>query len=122
MEVSRGSTPCSRLSPTIGRWRSFHRTSHGDSRSADKELGMLASSLTSMDSCLPSTFARRGFYTRKRGVMEEQPLTPEQQAAAEAIGREFLWQLERVAVDMQAAFPRLREIAPPVERQISEDE
>ena len=54
--------------------------------------------------------------------MEEQPLTPEQAAAAEAIGREFLQQLERVGVDMQAAFPRLREIAPPVEREISDDE
>jgi hypothetical protein len=54
--------------------------------------------------------------------MEQQPLSPEQQAAAEAVGREFLRQLERVGVNMQAAFPRLREIAPPVERQISEDE
>lgn len=54
--------------------------------------------------------------------MKEAPLTPEQQAAAESLVREFMRQLERVAVDMQAAFPRLREIAPPVERQISEDE
>lgn len=54
--------------------------------------------------------------------MEDQPLTPEQEATAEAMGREFLQQLERVGVDMQAAFPRLREIAPPLERQISDDE
>jgi hypothetical protein len=54
--------------------------------------------------------------------MEQEPLTPEQEAAAEALGREFFHQVARVAVDMQAAFPRLREIAPPVERQISEDE
>jgi hypothetical protein len=54
--------------------------------------------------------------------MEEQPLTSEQKAEAEALGREFVQQLERVAVDMRAAFPRLREIAPPLERQISEDE
>jgi len=54
--------------------------------------------------------------------MDEQPVTPEQRAAAESLGREFMEQLERVAVDMQAAFPRLREIEPPVERQISDDE
>ena len=54
--------------------------------------------------------------------MEGQPLTPDQQAEAEALTREFIQQLERVAVDMQAAFPRLRQIAPPVERQISYDE
>jgi hypothetical protein len=54
--------------------------------------------------------------------MEEAPLTPEQEAAAESLVREFMQQLERVAVDMRAAFPRLRKIAPPVERQISEDE
>lgn len=55
-------------------------------------------------------------------VMEEQPLTPEQEAAAESLGREFIQQLERVAVDMQTAFPQLREIAPSTERQLSEDE
>ena len=55
-------------------------------------------------------------------VMEGQPRTPEQESAAETLIREFLQQLERVTVDMQAAFPRLRQIAPPVERQISEDE
>lgn len=54
--------------------------------------------------------------------MEQPPRTPEQEAAAEMLLREFMHQLERVAVDMQAAFPRLREIAPPVERHISEDE
>lgn len=54
--------------------------------------------------------------------MEERPRTPEQEAATETLVREFMQQLKRVAVDMQAAFPRLREIAPPVERQISDDE
>ena len=54
--------------------------------------------------------------------MEQPPRTPEQEAPAEALVRVFMHQLERVAVDMQAAFPRLREIAPPVEREISEDE
>ena len=54
--------------------------------------------------------------------MQEQSLTPEQHAAAEALVREFMQQVGRVAVDMQAAFPRLREIASPVERQISDEE
>ena len=54
--------------------------------------------------------------------MEQQSRTREQEEAAEKLVREFMQQLERVAVDMQAAFPRLREIASPVERQISEDE
>jgi hypothetical protein len=54
--------------------------------------------------------------------MDEHPLTPEQEAAGEALAREFMQQLERVGVDMPAAFPRLREIAPRVERQISEVE
>ncbi|HEY6829826.1 MAG TPA: hypothetical protein VI259_23380 [Gemmatimonadaceae bacterium] len=54
--------------------------------------------------------------------MEQQSRTREQEEAAEKLFREFVQQLERVAVDMQAAFPRLREIAPPAERQISEDE
>jgi hypothetical protein len=54
--------------------------------------------------------------------MEDQQLTPEQEGVPAALGREFMRHLQRVAVDMRAAFPRLREIAPPVERQISEDE
>ena len=54
--------------------------------------------------------------------MEEQSLTPEQEAEFEALGAEFMQQLERVGVDLQQASPRLREVAPPVERPISEDE
>jgi uncharacterized protein YdiU (UPF0061 family) len=54
--------------------------------------------------------------------MDEQQLTPEQEAAAEALVAEFMRQLERVGVDMPTASPQLREIAPPVERQISDDE
>jgi hypothetical protein len=40
----------------------------------------------------------------------------------EALFRELMEQLERVGADMQEASPRLREIAPPVERRISKDE
>jgi len=54
--------------------------------------------------------------------MEEQPLNPQQEVAGEALGAEFARQLERVGVDMRTARPQLREIAPPVERQISDDE
>lgn len=54
--------------------------------------------------------------------MEEQQLTPEQATAVEALVAEFMRQLERVGVDMPMASPRLREIAPPVERQISDNE
>jgi hypothetical protein len=50
----------------------------------------------------------------------ENPHTPRQEP--EALGAEFLQQLTRVGVDLAAAFPRLRGIAPPIERQISEDE
>lgn len=32
----------------------------------------------------------------------DEPLTPEQQAAGDTLGRELLQQLDRVAVDMQA--------------------
>jgi hypothetical protein len=54
--------------------------------------------------------------------MTEQPLTPEREAHVEALGAEFPQQLERVGVDMPTASSRLREITPPVERQISKDE
>ena len=54
--------------------------------------------------------------------MNEQPLTSEQEAAAERLGREFIEQLQRVAVDMQSAVSRLREVAPPIERQITSRE
>jgi hypothetical protein len=54
--------------------------------------------------------------------MEERQLSPEHQGAAEALVAEFMRQLERVGVDMPTASPRLREIAPPAERQISDDE
>jgi hypothetical protein len=55
-------------------------------------------------------------------VMEEQSLTPAQEAEFEARGAEFMQQLERVGVDMQAASPQLREIAPPMECRVSKDE
>ena len=54
--------------------------------------------------------------------MEDSQLTPKQEASAEVLVAEFMRQLQRVAVDMPTASPQLREIAPPVERQISDDE
>ncbi len=54
--------------------------------------------------------------------MQDHPLTPEQEAQAQALVAELMQQIERVGVDMPAASSRLREIAPSVERQISADE
>jgi hypothetical protein len=51
----------------------------------------------------------------------EERLTPEQEAAVEALGADLFVQGERAGVDLQEALPRLREIAPPAERRISED-
>jgi hypothetical protein len=54
--------------------------------------------------------------------MQNKPLTAEQEAQAAALTEEFIRQIERVGVDMPAAFPQLRESAPPVERYLSDDE
>ena len=54
--------------------------------------------------------------------MEESELTPEKEAELDALAAEFERQIERVAVDLQAAFPQMREFAPPVERRITDDE
>ena len=54
--------------------------------------------------------------------MEESALTPEQEAELAALAAEFERQIERVAVNLQAAFPRMREFAPPVERRLTDDE
>jgi hypothetical protein len=54
--------------------------------------------------------------------MQNKPLTAEQEAQAAALTAEFIRQIERVGVDMPAAFPQLRESAPPVERYLSDDE
>jgi hypothetical protein len=54
--------------------------------------------------------------------MDEQELSPEQQAEIEAMNAEFMRQVERVDVDMEEAHPQLRELVPAVERRISDDE
>jgi hypothetical protein len=43
------------------------------------------------------------------------------EAEVGALGAEFMWQIERVGVDMRVAFPQLREIAPPTERLLGDD-
>ncbi len=54
--------------------------------------------------------------------MDERELTPEQEAEFEALGAEYVAQLDRVGVDMREASPQLLPVAPPVEQWISEDE
>jgi hypothetical protein len=51
----------------------------------------------------------------------EKPTATGAEAEVEALGAEFIWQAERVGVDMRAAFPQLREIAPPTERPLGDD-
>jgi hypothetical protein len=55
-------------------------------------------------------------------IMDQQQRTPEQEAAVQALVAEFMRHVERVGVDMPTASSQLREIAPPVERRISDDE
>jgi hypothetical protein len=54
--------------------------------------------------------------------MDEQELSPEQQAEIEAMNAEFMRQVERVGVEMEEAHPQLRALAPVVERRMSDDE
>jgi hypothetical protein len=53
--------------------------------------------------------------------MEQPPRTPAE-TAAEALVSEFMRHVERVGVEMPTASLQLREIAPPAERQIADDE
>lgn len=43
------------------------------------------------------------------------PKATEAETEVDALATELMWQVERVGVDMRAAFPQLREIAPPTE-------
>ena len=54
--------------------------------------------------------------------IREEDLTPEQRAELEALVQEWDHHLLRVGVDMEAAGPRLRELVPPEEHQISDAE
>lgn len=54
--------------------------------------------------------------------MKKPPLIAAQEAQVAALSMEFARHLARVGVDMQAASPRLRDIAPPIERRLSENE
>ena len=54
--------------------------------------------------------------------IREEDLTPELRAELEALVQEWDHHLLRVGVDMEIAGPRLRELQPPEERQVSETE
>jgi hypothetical protein len=54
--------------------------------------------------------------------IRDEEMTPEQHAEIEGMMLEWEAQITRVGVDMDAARPMLREIAPPVEHEISETE
>ena len=54
--------------------------------------------------------------------IRDDDLTPEQHAEIEGLMLEWDAELGRVGVDMDVARPKLREIAPQVEREVSETE
>ena len=54
--------------------------------------------------------------------IRDEDLTPEQHAEIEGLTLEWDAEMARVGVDMDAARPRLRDIAPPEEREIGDTE